>query len=59
MSRINSCKPDAKKMPPLTSPAPEANGDSSKGGLGNNSIDMPLSIVGISDMQKCGLKYDI
>jgi hypothetical protein len=28
-------------------------------GYENTSIDMTLSIVGISEMQKCGLKYVI
>jgi len=30
-----------------------------KRGQGNTSIDMTLGIVGISEMQKCGLKYVI
>ena len=30
-----------------------------KRGQGSTSIDMTLGIVGISEMQKCGLKYVI
>jgi len=53
---------DANQMPrkrksPLTSPATKANGGSPKRDYENTSIDMPIDIVGISEMQKCGLKY--
>ena len=30
-----------------------------KRGQGSTSIDMTLGIVGICEMQKCGLKYDM
>ncbi len=54
------CKPDAnKRKPPLTSPAPKANGGYSKRCYEHTSIDMTLGIVGISEMQKCGLKYEM
>ena len=47
-----------KKEPPLTSPAPKANGGI-LGEVRGTSIDMTLDIVGITEMQKCGLKYVI
>jgi hypothetical protein len=43
------------KKPPLTSPATKANGDHSEKGYENTSIDMTLDIVGITEMQKCGV----
>ena len=47
-----------KEKPPLTSPAPKANGGI-LGEVRGTSIDMTLDIVGITEMQKCGLKYVI
>jgi hypothetical protein len=56
----SQCKRDAKKKKesPPTNPA-RANGDHPKRGQENYSIDLPIDIVGISEMQKCGLKYDM
>jgi hypothetical protein len=49
---------EKKRIPTDHNPA-RANGDHPKRGQENYSIDLPIDIVGISEMQKCGLKYDM
>jgi hypothetical protein len=49
---------DATRKALLTS-LNEANGDCSKRGWENTATDMTLGIVGISEMKKYALKYDI